>query len=244
MATDYTYTVEDSVGITDKMRRTSFVAPVYCTVAEVCEFLQVDLPDPGPGAFSWSYISNTIKRQEDKIDKTTFRSWRPRFSLNEYHDYSLYGFSLRHRPIRRVIKVELWQNGWLTLVHGRDMDQGQYWVDNRLGIIHFVGNIWYPWGHMKYRMRKFPQYQRAFRISYIWGDYMEDDQDTGELASEWAGMVKELAIKLTCIQIVNSADYTKVFPSGTDWVSLPEKAEIWERNTNEMLEELKALIIL
>ena len=238
--TDFAVTIKDSVGISDKIvGARPYTAPVYCTVQEVCDFLQVDLPDSNSGSFGWLYIEKRIKANEDTIDKLTRRSWRPRLQLNEYHDYSLYGFTCRHRPIRYVISCELWQNGWLGLVN--DRDSGNFWVDNEMAQIFFVGNIWYPWGHMKYRMRKFPQYQKAIRISYVWGSCMEDDTVNGIAADEYALMVKELCIRMTAIALTMSADYTKLFPTGMNSVPSPEKIQFWLDQNEKDLDQLQAL---
>jgi hypothetical protein len=240
--TDYAVTITDSVGVTDKLTGVRpYIAPVYCTVQEVCDFLQVDMPDSNSGSFGWLYIEKRIKANEDTIDKETRRAWRPRIQLNETHDYSLYGFTCRHRPIRAVISLSLWQDGWMELTN--DRQSGNYWVDYEMAQIYFVGNIWYPWGHMKYRMRKFPQYQKAIKISYIWGSCMEDDTVNGIQADDYALMVKELCIRMTAIGLVVSADYTKIFPTGMNGVPSPEKVAYWQEQNEKDLDQLQALVM-
>ena len=238
---DYVVTLTDTVDVTDLiLPRLTYIAPVYTDVETVCDFLQVDLPSSGPGQFGWNYIERLIKRAEDKIDKATFKAWRPRYRKHEYHKYNNYGIKLMHRPIREIKSLEIWADGWQELTEGRS---SSFWVDNRLGIIYFTGELYYPWGIMRYRLSRYPMYQMAIRVSYVWGFNMEDDFVHHLQGDEYAGVVRDTATKMVGIELLSSNDYTRIFPTGMDNITLPEKKEEWKLQIDEMLEELKDFVM-
>ena len=62
---------------------------------------------------------NFIRRHEAELDRVTQRSWRMN-DATEMYEFSYAGVKLRHAPVRRLERVNLWQGtSWRTLQQGR-----------------------------------------------------------------------------------------------------------------------------
>jgi len=189
----------------------------------------------------WSLLEHYITRVQDNIDTNTHKSWRPKIILEEPHDFNLYGVKLKMMPLRRIISVELWQDGWLGLQEGRGMTNGQFFADEHRGIVFFTGNLFYPWGHMRYRLRKFPAYQNALRVSYVGGEFMHKAIARGLRMDRQLGPVQELATKYTALELLASHDYTKILPEGLNNVMLSDKIENWKKDVDQGIDLLQGL---
>jgi len=189
----------------------------------------------------WGLLEHYIIRVQDLIDTNTHKSWRPKIIVNEPHDYNLYGVKLKMMPIRRVVSVELWQDGWLHLAEGRGVTDGQYFLDEHRGIVFFTGNLWYPWGHMRYRLRKFPAYQNALRITYVGGEFMHKVISRGLRFDRQLGAVQDLATKWAALELLASHDYTKIIPEGLSNIVLSDKVEMWRKDVDQGIDLLQGL---
>ncbi len=189
----------------------------------------------------WPLLEHYIIIVQDQMDTNTHKSWRPKIIIDEPHDYNLYGVKLKMMPIRRIIEAKLWQDGWLGLLEGRGVTDGQYFLDAHRGIVFFTGNLWYPWGHMRYRLRKFPAYQNALAISYVGGEFMHKAIARGLRQDRQLGVVQDVATKWAALELLASHDYTKILPEGMNNIVLADKVEHWKKDIDQGIDLLQAL---
>jgi hypothetical protein len=189
----------------------------------------------------WALLEHYIVRVQDDIDSNTHKSWRPKIVIDEPHDYNLYGVKLKMMPIRRIIECKLWQDGWMGLLEGRGVTNGQFFLDAHRGIVFFTGNLWYPWGHMRYRLRAFPAYQNALAISYVGGEFMHKMITRGLRFDRQLGVVQKIATKWAAIELLASHDYTKILPEGMNNIVLSDKVENWKRDVDQGIDLLQGI---
>lgn len=184
-------------------------------------------------------VEDAIARNESTIDYKTKKSWKYRTMLAEqhsdyeYNEFNLTGIMLKHRPVKSITALEIWNGaGWEVKGQARTSD---YFFIPETGIVYFsryfllparmalTGPMWGSWG--------IGEFTFAVRIGYIWGN----DIDT---AIE-GRMIEELCTKMTAVDIFRSHDYSILTVSGSDRVTLDRKIDQWTMEIEEDIESLK-----
>ena len=177
-----------------------------------------------------SDVIRIIKRVEGRIEGYSLHSWRPQYRENETYDYGNYGFVLKRYPIIRFFDLQFWNgNNFEPLVEGRNHD---YFIDKRTGVVNFSRFIHLPFAYRRVRAYGFGQFNRSIQVSYVWGKDELDDRYY---------LAKDIATKLTVVDLLSSYDFTAMIPSGTDRFSLDQRIEQWRESAEERLEELRSL---
>lgn len=226
---DYTGTRNSSTWILNNVDWGDF----YATADDVISFLR--LYDPST-ATRWAdsttsdpttnELEDWLCDATDYIDNETEHAWREVLVENEYHDVGLNwkGFydreipvSLKHRNVRSISsssdKIEVWNgSSWINFVstytEGRASD---YWLDYTKGILYFADER--------------PYYSEAgVRVTYRYG------------AVGVPYDIREAAVKLTAIKVLESDWYKVVVPEGSNLENRKmELCDRWRRDVDRIL---------
>jgi len=206
----------------------------YTTPQLVSEFLQraageeldmTTLP-------SENTVENFIRRHEAELDRVTQRSWRLN-DATEYQEFNYSGIKLRHAPVRRLEKVNLWQGtSWRTLQQGRT---GECYAVDDVGFVYFTR--WFVPVFVPYSgggavlpfiflyMLRYP-----IEITYQWG---EDFQTSPE-----APYVEDVATRMVAISLLEMSESSILTKAGVEKVELSAKVRLWKDEIKEGLASL------
>lgn len=203
----------------------------YATIEELENFIGYQFTDTTPP--TRDTVRKMIRANEDWLDQFTRRSWRPRVSYNETHNFNPYGVKLKKYPVWFMMSVGLWNGSTFNaMTEGRGQE---YFVDQGTGRLLFT----IP----SYRLRNYTfLLSRSLRqsfsllVTYAYGE----DFDT----SPYTFDVKNIILKKTAADLINQNDWTGLFSSGMDNVPKPQKVASWIREATEAASELRMPLIV
>lgn len=209
---------------------------VYTTPTKVYQTLQLPSDFSSTTVPTRNTVEDLIQEAQHKIDDIANQSWQWNDTVQELNDFQITGFKMRHEDVRNLYSLQIWNGGsWETLSEGRSTD---YFYDSETGLVFFAryfmlparfANLFpfYRWGYAEFKL--------AVRTTYTWGrDFWTDKR---------AYRVERLATKMVGIQLLLNHDYTKLFKSGIDRVSLDRKIDVWREEIENELEEIRRIVI-
>jgi hypothetical protein len=186
-------------------------------------------------------VEDIIKRQEDRIDYKTKKSWRFNAVTEEQQlkdiDYNKFGVFLRNRNLIKIYSVKLWTGAdWKDLTEGKTND----WFTNKeLGAIYF-SRLWTLPALYGYSSRFYSfgygEFKNSMRVDYIYGKDKEYD-------SEFR-IVEDIATKLVSADLLKHHDYSAMVVSGTNIVQMTDKVRINGEEAESRLEELSGVYMV
>ena len=206
----------------------------YTDVTEVERLLQVRRQEGGltdKTVPSISDVERIIKRVEGRIEGYSTQAWKPKYIGEELYDFKRHGFVLRRYPVIDIIDLSMWRGSeYETLEEGRD---GFYHIKPDTGVVNFSRLHSLPFTYTRNRHYGYGEYRNNTRVSYIWGKDIDFD--------DRAYMVRDIATKLTAVDVLSSYDFTALVPQGTDRYSIEARIQRWSEDADERLEELRPL---
>ena len=208
----------------------------YCTPSDVYNFLQLNFSANGfteDTKPSLATVEDLIHRKQGIIDRMTRKSWRPNLSV-DHQPFNLGGITLSNKPVYRVLKLEIWNGGsWENKTLGRDND---WFFIPRINTINFSRIFLLP-ARFTGANRGFygfgiGEFDHGIRIKYLYGTNRFLDLAEGS-------MISDICIKMTAVDILMSADYSKLLVSGTNKISVEQKIADWRLEVAEGLEALR-----
>ena len=215
--------------------------PVYCSVADVADFLRVDIT--ATSTPNIVQVTKLINRKEDEIDRRTGHAFRVRTATTEIHDMPIiYEFGwgtplfLRHR------KIWTDANGGLESAEGDAIEvydgasagvsggaaqytnitndaAGGYALEPQYGRLYMRGYIFTV-------MRK-----NRIRITYRYGD------------TTVPGDVTDICIKMTAIELLATSFRADMLPvggsGGWDW---KDSIHLWQEDINRVIMQRQEII--
>jgi hypothetical protein len=176
-------------------------------------------------------VEDIIRRHESFVDWFTKRTWRPRVITDEYHNIDDSCIKLYYYPVTSILSASYYSGtGWETLTEGRGND---FYVDPDKGLLYFTRRTrpfifyFYPGRWLEDRA--------GFKVSYIAGRTL--DQDV-----EKAGLVEEVVLKRTVVDLLRSHDYAILIKGGPDRLSVFDKVRELTREAQESANLLARLI--
>lgn len=208
----------------------------YCTPQQVYSFLQLNFTE---GAFtsstkpSLSTVEDIIHRRQGYIDRMTRKSWRPNIAI-DHQPFNLGGISLSKKSAYRPLKLEIWNGGsWENKTIGRDHD---WFFIPRINTINFSRLFLLParftGANRGYYGFGIGEFDHGIRIKYLYGKNRFIDDEEGSV-------VKDICIKLTCADLLENADYSKLIVSGTDRVLVTQRIAGWKEEALSTMESLR-----
>jgi len=183
-------------------------------------------------------VEDFIVRAEDRIDYRTRKSWRFNAEPEELLDFNLEGVRLHHRDIIKVFNAYLWDGSSFDLLtEGRNQD---YFVDNDRGMLFFT-RFFLPPARYRYPMYGMAlgswkgEFRYAVKVDYSWGRDLETSRDFH--------IVNNLAAKMAAIECLSSSNFVALVPEASALEEISQRIDRWEREIEDQLENLTALII-
>lgn len=199
------------------------MATVYCSVADVSDFLRI--PISATTSPTKTQVEKIINRKEEYLDRRIGHTFgRNKTISKEKHDLALlytYGWGvpiyLQHRNCREFDysagdRIEIWEGASSTY---RDISQDTefYEFDETYGRLYLRGYLFSI-------MRK-----NRVRVTYRYGDDSVPDD------------VKDACIKLTCIELLNSSLRMDTLPMGGNAISPQQSMNTWKADVEEIIGE-------
>ena len=205
----------------------------YATIDEVASYLGVpsfdDFREPKA-----EYVRKKIAANENWLDSFTLKSWRLNSAINETYNFNPAGFFLRHRPVRLISSLAVWNgNSFDFFIQGRGKD---YWLDQRLGQVAFTLPSFRLRAYSYVLGRALGQ-PGSVVVNYVYGR----DFDTDEKSQ----MVKDIILMRTAADLILQADWTGLLTSGggtLDNVPKADKARDWAEQAQQRADELRGLV--
>ena len=218
----------------------AFPYTAYATPSDVANFLQIKKDFDYNSRPTDLAVEDIIRNAEARIDYRTRKSWRFNAVVEEtsprLSDYNRYGIFPRHKNLIKVYGVYIWSgNAWTELTEGRSND---YFVNFDLGMIYFTRLFLLPAAYGmtgRYFSWGFGEYKNSVKLDYAYGRDSEIDPEFY--------IVRDIAVKLASKDILKNADYSGLIVSGTDKISLSEKAMMYEEEAEMRLDELVSISI-
>ena len=217
------------------------VTPVYCSVADVADFLRVDIT--ATTTPNITKVEKLINRKEDEIDRRTGHAWREATATTEVHDMPIiYEFGwgtpifLRHRKIRTDAdgglvsasgdSLEVYAGasggnpgGSASYTDITDNSDGGFVLDPEYGRLYMRGYIFTV-------MRK-----NRMRITYRYGD------------TTVPGDITDICIKLTAIELLSTSFRADILPvggsGGWDW---KDSINQWKEDIQRVITQRQEII--
>ena len=212
----------------------------YCTTKDVFNLLQLtnisDTTDFTTSTIpSKITVEQYIEAVQSKIDYYTRKSWRPNYIAEEYHDFNLNGFKLRRNDAYKLLSVEIWNGAnWDDKSEGRTND---FFLTPDVGVVYFSRYFLLPARFQSYNAPVWRfgggEFTNPIRVRYL----AVRDVNTNPME---AGIIHDVAKKLTGVDVLRSSDFGQFTVSGTDRVQLLQKIEGWTREAEDRLDRLRA----
>ena len=212
----------------------------YCSTKDIFNLLQLtnisDTTDFTTSTLpSKITVEQYIEAAQSKIDYATRKSWRPNYIAEEYHDFNLNGFKLRRNDAYKLLSVEIWNGAnWDDKSEGRTKD---FFLTPDVGIVYFSRYFLLPARFQSYNAPVWRfgggEFTNPIRVRYLAGR----DVNTNPME---AGLIHDVAKKLTAVDVLRSSDFGQFTVSGTDRVQLLQKIDGWSREVDERLDSLRA----
>ena len=212
----------------------------YCSTKDIFNLLQLtnisDTTDFTASTLpSKITVEQYIEAAQSKIDYATRKSWRPNYIAEEYHDFNLNGFRLRRNDAYKLLSLEIWNGAnWDDKSEGRMND---FFLTPDVGIVYFSRYFLLPARFQSYNAPVWRfgggEFTNPIRVRYLAGR----DVNTNPME---AGLIHDVAKKLTAVDVLRSSDFGQFTVSGTDRVQLLQKIEGWSREVDERLDSLRA----
>lgn len=176
----------------------------YVNAEDVLRYLKIDYTEDDVNFLNDIIIPAVC----DEIDEIANKTWRKTVVKNEYkrmgypRTFGIYVVSravfLDYYPVKEITKLEVYRGG-NTYEDWTDMEEGRfnrYWVDYEKGI------IWFNW--LFFRTGYY-----EVRVSYIAGDYNEDDDSPNP-----NGYVKMMALLWSAYRFLDSERFSNRVADG------------------------------
>ena len=212
----------------------------YCTTQDVFNLLQLNNVT-GTTDFTASTIPSKksvelyIHEAQSYIDMATRKSWRPIYIHDEYHEFNLNGMKLDKPDAYKIITLKIWNGAsWDIKTQGRKTD---FFLVSDTGMVHFSRYFLLPARFTSYNAPVWRwgggEFTMPIKISYLTGRDINMDYRQG-------GMVQDIAKKLAAMDVMRSSDFGNLAVSGMDRVSMSEKMQQWQEETDDRLDYMKA----
>lgn len=196
---------------------------LYCTVSDISKFMTGEKFTFGANTpHTVELVESFIKAASDEIDAITHRSWRPRISRNEMREvargYSPFwgntsSFKVKYSnyQIQAIHKLELWNGSGYVDITDAEGRNKKWYYNPAVGIIYIRTGLTPLF------------YRNGVRITYTYGE------------TELPNNIKMAAILLSAWYVLQSEDYTLLFPEGSEHMRISEKQEIWKQRAMDLL---------
>ena len=212
----------------------------YCTTQDVFNLLQLNNVT-GTTDFTTSTIPSKksvevyIHEAQSYIDMATRKSWRPVYIHDEYHEFNLNGMKLDKPDAYKIINMKIWNGAnWDIKTQGRKQD---FFLVPDTGMVQFSRYFLLPARFTSYNAPVWRwgggEFTMPIKITYLAGRNINMDYRQG-------GMVQDIAKKLAAMDVMRTADFGNLVVSGMDRVSMSEKIQQWQAETEERLDYMKA----
>ena len=212
----------------------------YCTTQDVFNLLQLTNVT-GTTDFTTSTIPTKksvelyIHEAQSYIDMATRKSWRPVYIHDEYHEFNLNGMKLDKSDAYKIFSLKVWNGAnWDARTIGRAKD---YFLVPDTGMVQFSRYFLLPARFTSYNAPVWRwgggEFTMPVKITYLAGRDINTDYRQG-------GMVQDIAKKLAAMDVMRTADFGNLAVSGMDRVSMSERIQQWQAETEERLDYMKA----
>lgn len=196
---------------------------LYCSVPDIAGFMTGDRftfdANTNPGT---ELVESSIRAAMDEIDAITHRTWRGKavegemrniqrgWGISDY--FGSFKLAYSQKGVRTITKLEVWTGASYKDITSEEGRTSKWYADLRRGIVYLRGGF-------------VPiMYRNSVRVSYIYGE------------TEVPHNVKMACILLTGWYLLQSEDYTLLFPEGSEHMRLSEKQELWKQRAYDLLQ--------
>ena len=212
----------------------------YCTTQDVFNLLQLNNVT-GTTDFTTTTIPSKksvelyIHEAQAYIDMATRKSWRPVYIHDEYHEFNLNGMKLDKPDAYKILSLKIWNGAeWDIKTQGRKQD---FFLVPDTGMVQFSRYFLLPARFTSYNAPVWRwgggEFTMPIKITYLAGRDINMDYRQG-------GIVQDVAKKLAAMDVMRSADFGNLAVSGMDRISISEKMQQWQEETEDRLDFIKA----
>lgn len=214
----------------------------YITRTNVENFLGFTIPSARQTA-----VDEIITHCCDEFDRLTGHAWRVVTTKEEMHHIKLTNnwvqaqkIYLYNRHVKRLSsaagdKWEVW-NGtswedWLST----KVENTDWFAEYPRGILYVRPFVQYP-------LRTFNLLEAIpMKFTYRYGDNSADENTTTFNIANVPSDVKRAVIKMVAINLVQTNEWYKLLPEGTDRVKLPDKVSAWQADVDRAIHNRKEI---
>ncbi len=211
------------------------VTPVYCTVADVSDFLRV--PITATTTPNKTQVEKLINRKEEELDRRMGHAWRTKKITRELHDLPLlYTFGwgtpifLHHRNIYEFDvdqgdKIEIWEgaaSNWTNILG----NESWYDVNYERGTVHLRGYIFSI-------LRK-----NRCRVTYRYGG--ENFAGDTEIPFD----IQDCVVKMVALEIINTSFRMDTIPMGGEGINIGQVKREWREDIEKCINNRREIFVI
>ena len=207
----------------------------YATSTDVSRILQLKSDFTNETTPTKETVEDYIHNAESQIDYITKKSWRPNIVYEEKHEFNRSGFQLVKNFATEILKLEIWNGAdWEVKRQGREQE---FFMVPDFNMVYFsrffilpariqsYGAALWGWGH--------GEFAQPVRVTYIHGNNIYYNSREG-------GIINDICKKMAAIDVLQNHDYTVLFPSGVDRISMERKTDLWRAEIEDRTESLRS----
>ena len=209
--------------------------PVYCTVADVSDFLRV--PITATTTPNKTQVTKLINRKEEELDRRMGHAWRSKTKTKELHDLPLlYTFGwgtpifLQHRNIYEFDvdqgdKIEIWEgaaSNWTNILG----NESWYDVNYERGTVHLRGYIFSI-------LRK-----NRVRVTYRYGG--ENFAGDTEIPFD----IQDCCVKMVAMEIMNTSFRMDTIPMGGEGINIGQVKREWREDIEKCISNRREIFVI
>ena len=209
--------------------------PVYCTVADVSDFLRV--PITATTTPNKTQVTKLINRKEEELDRRMGHAWRSKKITRELHDLPLlYTFGwgtpifLHHRNIYEFDvdqgdKIEIWEgaaSNWTNILG----NESWYDVNYERGTVHLRGYIFSI-------LRK-----NRCRVTYRYGG--ENFASDTEIPFD----IQDCVVKMVAMEIMNTSFRMDTIPMGGEGINIGQVKREWREDIEKCINNRREIFVI
>jgi hypothetical protein len=211
------------------------VTPVYCTVADVSDFLRV--PITATTTPNKTQVTKLINRKEEELDRRMGHAWRTKTITRELHDLPLlYTFGwgtpifLQHRNVYDLDiaagdKIEIWSgaaSNWENIIGNSSWYDANY----ERGTIHLRGYIFSI-------LRK-----NRVRVTYRYGG----EGYAGDTTIPFD--IEDCVIKMVAMEIMNTSFRMDTIPMGGEGINIGQVKREWREDIEKCIHNRREIFVI